>query len=85
MNQTRPTCSGDYITMIAMKIIFTPGLFVTRIWDTNEHDYTDFVVSKFHNKINYVNKKLSEKNGFEELHEDYNIYIQTGMPIDIYS
>ena len=73
-----------YQTSEAIALLNVPGLFIVQVWGTDEYGLTSYPVTLRRNKINYINK-ICKKNEFEELLYDYEVYLQTGLPIDIYS
>ena len=71
-------------TLSLLSLLNVPGLFIVQVWGTDEYGLTSYPVTLRRNIINYINK-ICKKNEFEELLYDYEVYLQTGLPIDIYS
>lgn len=71
-------------TMKLITMLNVPGLFVCCIWDTDESDYVNYPVKLKRQKINYINR-ICKEDEFYLLEEDYEVYLQTGFPINIYS
>ena len=61
-----------------------PGLFVAQIWDTDSSEYVNYPVKLKRLVINYMNQVCKDKE-FDLLEDDYEVYLQTGVPINIYS
>ena len=71
-------------TLKLITMLDVPGLFVAQIWDTDEYEYTNYPVKLKRLKINHMNQ-ICKKDDFYLLEDEYEIYLQTGVPINIYS
>ena len=71
-------------TLKLITMLDVPGLFVAQIWDTDEYEYTNYPVKLKRLKINHMNQ-ICKKEDFYLLEDEYEIYLQTGVPINIYS
>lgn len=80
LRHDKPRCE----TLALLSLLDVPGLFVVQVWGTDEYGLTSYPVTLRRNIIKYINK-ICKKNEFEELLYDYEVYLQTGLPIDIYS
>ena len=69
---------------VLISILNVPGLFVCRIWDTDSSEYVNYPVKLKRLVINYINRICKEED-FYLLEDDYEVYLQTGVPINIYS
>ena len=72
-------------TLESINILGVPGLFVVGIWIPSKGDYNYYDVVKPWNKIKYLNQQYLPQKTLDDVREDYLIYIQIGLPVDIYS
>lgn len=71
-------------TIQLISMLNVPGLFVSRVWSHITDGFINIPVKLNRLKINYINQ-ICKKNEFYELEEEYEIYLHSGIPIDIYS
>ena len=71
-------------TMKLISMLNVPGLFVAQIWDTDSSEYVNYPVKLKRLVINYMNQVCKEEE-FDLLEDDYEVYLQSGIPINIYS
>ena len=80
----KESCESYSQTMKLISMLNVPGLFVCRIWDTDSSEYVNYPVKLKRLVINYINRICKEED-FYLLEDEYEVYLQTGVPINIYS
>tara|TARA_Y100000389_G_C17334988_1_gene450149 strand:+ start:475 stop:981 length:507 start_codon:yes stop_codon:yes gene_type:complete len=71
-------------TMKLISMLNVPGLFVAQVWSLVEDRVINYPVKLKRLVINYMNQVCKDKE-FDLLEDDYEVYLQTGIPINIYS
>ena len=77
------SCKPHYQTMKLISMLNVKGLFVAQIWDTDSSEHVSYPVKLKRLVINYMNR-IYKSGDLDLLEDDYEVYLQTGVPINIY-
>ena len=65
-----------------IQLLGTPGLFITRVKGRGTNVLTTVPVRSVYHKIHYINRAMKDMEWFL-LCDDYDTFLQTGIPIEI--